>query len=379
MRAQRRTIHRVRSIARALTLGALVILSGSCVDTTSARGVPAVEAVVVRVVSTSSGQQVAGPLQQVEVQIITPPSTGARELLYWGGAGQPQSRGSLLREGDHVILTRLPSQPASDPHQIVSVVRTPVVAWLLVALAVGVFAAARWKGLAALAGLALSGAVFFAVVIRSILRGDDPLPATLVASLLILIVTVYAVHGRNKKSSVALAGAVGSLAVVVVAAVAVSTLARIGGTAGFGADIAQLPALRGRIDLTDLALAGMILGGLGALVDMAVGQSSATFELAAVDPTLRGRRLYRRALNVGTDHIGALVNTLGFAYFAGALPLLVLLAARGDALAIAANDEGIVTALLAIAVACLGLVAAVPLTSGIAVVVLQRSEAIHAS
>jgi uncharacterized membrane protein len=356
----------------------VAFLLGSCADFTSARGIPAVEGVVLRVVSTSTGQQVAGPIQQVEVQIITPPNTGAHELLYWGGAGQPQSRGSLLREGDHVILTRLPSQPASDPHQIVGIVRTPVLVWIFALLGVAVFAAARWKGLASLAGLALSAAVFFAVVIPSIVRGDDPLPATLIASVLVLIVTVYAVHGRNRKSSVALAGAMGSLAVVVIAAVATSSFARIGGTVGAGAEIAQLPALRGRIDLTNLALAGMILGGLGALIDMAVGQSSATFELAAVDPALRGRRLYWRALNVGTDHIGALVNTLGFAYFAGALPLLVLLAARGDALAIALNDEGIVSALLAIAVACLGLTAAVPLTSGIAVLVLRRTEAAHA-
>jgi uncharacterized membrane protein len=54
--------------------------------------------------------------------------------------------------------------------------------------------------------------------------------------------------------------------------------------------------------------------------------------------------------------------------------LLVLLSARGDALAIAINDEGIVAALLAIAVASIGLVAAVPLTSAIAVWALSRRE-----
>jgi uncharacterized membrane protein len=326
------------------------------------------------VISTSAGQQVAGPIQQVEVEITTLPNAGTRELIYWGGPGQPISYNSLLQVGDRVILTRLPSEPATEPHQIVGVVRAPVLAWVGAALAAILFAFARWKGLAALAGLTLSAAAFFAVVIPSIQSGSDPLVAALVASLIVLVVSVYVVHGFNLKSSVALGGAVGGLAIVAAVAFIALSFARIGGTSGEGADLAQLPSLRGRIDLPHLALAGMILGGLGALVDMTIGQSSATFELAAVDPTLRGRRLYRRALNVGTDHIGALVNTLGFAYFAGALPLLVLLSARGDALAIAINDEGIVAALLAIAVACIGLVAAVPLTSAIAVWALSRVE-----
>jgi uncharacterized membrane protein len=213
------------------------------------------------------------------------------------------------------------------------------------------------------------------LVIPSIQSGSDPLVSAIVASVIVLGVSVYAVPGVNLKSSVALAGAVGGLGIVAAAAFIALSLARIGGTSGEGADLAQLPSLRGRIDLPHLALAGMILGGLGALVDMTIGQSSATFELAAVDPTLRGRRLYRRALNVGIDHIGALVNTLGFAYIAGALPLLVLLSARGDALAIAINDEGIVSALLALSVASIGVVAAVPLTTAIAVWALSRRAA----
>jgi uncharacterized membrane protein len=360
----------VREFARACAFGILVLASGSCIDTTSARGVPAVEGIVVRVISTTMGP--VGPIQQVEVELLTPPNGGTRETLYFGGPGQPISYASILREGDHVILTRLPSQPASDPHQIVEVVRTPALALAAALVAMAVFAVARWRGLASLAGLSLSAAAFFAFVIPAVQRGDDPLAATLAASLLVLLVSVYLVHGRTRKSTVALAGAIGGLSVVVVAAVALSGLARLGGTEGYGADLAQLPSIRGRIDLAHLALAGMILGGLGALVDMTVGQSSATFELAAADTQLRGAALYRRALNVGTDHVGALVNTLGFAYFAGALPLLVLLAARGDAVSIALSDEGMVTALIAAAVACLGLVAAVPLTSAIAVWTLDR-------
>src|SRR5207245_4648237 len=79
----------------------------------------------------------------------------------------------------------------------------------------------------------------------------------------------------------------------------------------------------GKIDMPRLVLAGVVVGSLGALVDMAVGQASTVWELSATSE-LRGRRLYLSALNVGRDHIGSLVNTLALAYFGGALPLIVL-------------------------------------------------------
>lgn len=342
----------------------------ACTDVNSARGIPATEGVVTRVISTTGGGPF-GPLQRVEVYVT---STGVTELLDWGTADQPITYNSLLREGDHVLLTRPFNARAEEPHRIADVVRLPLLLWLGGALAIALFLVARWQGLASLAGLVLSAVAFFSVVIPAIDRGVDPLVATLGVSIVVLGVSVYLVHGLNRKSSVALGGAVGGLAVVAVLALAVVAAGRISGVAGQALAVAQFAGLRGQVDLPRLALAAMILGGLGALIDMAVGQSSTTFEMAAADPDLAGWDLYRRALNVGRDHIGALVNTLGFAYFAGALPLLVLLVARGDALSLALNDEGTVLALADVGVASLGLIACVPLTTGLAAWTIRRTS-----
>jgi uncharacterized membrane protein len=123
----------------------------------------------------------------------------------------------------------------------------------------------------------------------------------------------------------------------------------------------------GRIDMPRLALAAVMVGSLGAIVDMSVGQSSAVSELAAVDETLRGRRLYASALNVGRDHIGSLVNTLALAYFGGALPLVLLISLGYQPLSVAVNSEEILASVIAIIAASLGLVVCVPITTVIAV------------
>jgi uncharacterized membrane protein len=123
----------------------------------------------------------------------------------------------------------------------------------------------------------------------------------------------------------------------------------------------------GRIDMQRLVLAGVIVGSLGALVDMCVGQASATLELAALDPGREARALFRSALNVGEDHIGSLVNTLALAYFGGAMPLILLLSLGFQPLAVALNSEQIVESMLTVLAASVGLVLCVPVTTAIAV------------
>src|SRR5436190_1898521 len=146
--------------------------------------------------------------------------------------------------------------------------------------------------------------------------------------------------------------------------------------AGLGSGEAVFLAVgsAGRIDLHRLVVAGIVVGSLGALVDMGIGQASATFELAAAHDEMRGRRLYGSALNVGRDHIGSLVNTLALAYFGGAMPLIVLLSLGNLPLSLTANSETIVGSIIAVLVASVGLVLCVPITTAIAVLLADRRQ-----
>jgi uncharacterized membrane protein len=76
---------------------------------------------------------------------------------------------------------------------------------------------------------------------------------------------------------------------------------------------------------------------------------------------------------VGRSHIAATVNTLALAYVGASLPLLVLFAAgRQDPLLIASGEIVAVEIGKAI-VGSIGIVAAVPLTTAIAVLLTGRS------
>ena len=351
-----------------LALAALAL--GGCADWNTGQASSVIDAHVVRVIS--QGTRVAGepglpgqPFQTVEIELDGSLYRGDHVTLEWGGRVALNSNG-LLRPGDHVLVSQNRGDNDTRQYAIEDVVRLPSLLPFVVVLVVVLLAVARWKGLASLAGLAGSVAVFLLAIVPAVQRGDDPLVATLAGALAVLVVAVFVVHGFNRKSVAALVGTVVCLLIVVALAALALAAAHM---TGYGSEEAVFLAVgsAGRIDLHRLVLAGIVVGSLGALVDMGVGQASATFELAAAHDEMRGPRLYASALNVGRDHIGSLVNTLALAYFGSAMPLIVLLSLGNLPLTLSANGETIVGSIIAVLVASIGLVLCVPITTAVAV------------
>jgi uncharacterized membrane protein len=352
------------------------LLLGACADWNAGQASSVIDAHVVRVVA--QGTRTAGqpglpgqPFQTVELQLDGGLYRGDHVTLEWGGRVALNSNG-LLAAGDHVLVSQSRENDTRQ-YAIEDVVRLPSLVPFAVVLVIALAAVARWKGIASLVGLGGSIAVFLLAIVPAVQRGDDPLVATLAGALAVLVVAVFVVHGFNRKSLAALVGTAACLLIVVVLAALVLAAAHI---TGYGSEEAVFLAVgsAGRIDLHRLVLAGIVVGSLGALVDMGVGQASATFELAAAHDEMRGSRLYASALNVGRDHIGSLVNTLALAYFGGAMPLIVLLSLGNLPLSLSANSETIVGSIIAVLVASIGLVLCVPMTTAVAVALADRGR-----
>jgi uncharacterized membrane protein len=359
-----------------LVILAAVVL-GACADWNTGQAASVIDALVVRVVS--QGTRAPGqpglpgqPFQVVEIELDGGLYRGDHVTLEWGGRPALNANG-LLAAGDHVLVSQRRGDGNTREYAIEDVVRLPSLVPFAIALVVALVAVARWKGLTSLAGLAGSVAVFLLSIVPAVQRGEDPLVATLAGALAVLVVAVFVVHGFNRKSFAALVGTAACLLIVVALAALALSAARI---TGLGTEEAVFLAVgsAGRIDLHRLVLAGIVVGSLGALVDMGIGQASATFELAQAHHEMRGPRLYASALNVGRDHIGSLVNTLALAYFGGAMPLIVLLSLGVLPLSLSVNSETIVGSIIAVLVASIGLVLCVPITTAIAVGLVDRGR-----
>jgi uncharacterized membrane protein len=239
---------------------------------------------------------------------------------------------------------------------------------LLVALfAAAVVAFGRWRGLAALGGLAVSFAVLLLFVLPAIATGGPPLAVAVVGSAAIMLVVLYLTHGVTVRTSVAVLGTVGSLVLTgLLGAYATSALRMT----GFGSEESSLVSVfLGDVDPRGLLLAGIVIGTLGVLDDVTVTQAETVAELGAANPALGTRALYRAATRVGRAHIASTVNTIVLAYAGASLPLLLLVVVSGQPASTVLTSEFIAEEIVRSAVGTIGLVAAVPVTTALAALV----------
>jgi uncharacterized membrane protein len=94
--------------------------------------------------------------------------------------------------------------------------------------------------------------------------------------------------------------------------------------------------------------------------------------LRRANPVLRIRELYREALDVGRDHLGATVNTLVLAYAGASLPLLLIFANQQVSFSTAINRESVAEEVIAMGVGSIGLIAALPLTTLLAALLARQ-------
>jgi uncharacterized membrane protein len=274
--------------------------------------------------------------------------------------------------GDEVVVN---VSTGDDPPyvSVADLYRIPVLGLLLALFAVAVTVVGGWRGVRSLIALALTLAVIVKIVVPLILAGSDPAWVAIIAATGVTIVTFLLTEGARRSTVAAAIGTFAALALVGVLAVVFDELARFTAQRG-SEDVTYLQAVGlTDIDVGGLILAAIIFGALGILDDVTVTQAATVAELHEADPLLGRVGLLKRSMNVGRSHIAATVNTLVLAYVGASLPLIVLFAAgRQDPLLLSSSEVVAVEVVRAI-VGSIGIVAAVPITTAVAVALTDRS------
>ncbi|WP_245556043.1 YibE/F family protein [Actinopolyspora mortivallis] len=275
--------------------------------------------------------------------------------------------------GDEVVLAYSGTAPRrGSSYQIVDYQRGP---WMLLlcALFVGaVLALGRWKGLASLAALGVAFVILAGFVLPSILAGRNPLSVAVVGAGLIMFCTLYLTHGLSARTSTAVLGTLTSLTLIGTLSAVFAGLTRLTGLDD--STSALIGALGHDIDARGLLLAGVVIGALGVLDDVTVTQASAVWELHRANPSLRGKELYSSALRIGRDHVASSVNTLVLAYAGTALPLLLTYSLSGNPFTDIVTTQDVAQEVVRTLVGSLGLIAAVPLTTAIAALIVRGEK-----
>ncbi|MBB5909043.1 YibE/F family protein [Actinoalloteichus hymeniacidonis] len=276
-----------------------------------------------------------------------------------------------FEQGDQVVLSYTGAQPTEpSSYRIVDFQRGGSLLWLAVLFSAAVLLLARWKGLTALAGLAVSFAIITMFIIPAILAGENAVTVAVIGSGLIMFVVLYLTHGFSARTSAAVLGTLISLALIAVLGIVFSELTKL---TGLDEETVNLITILGTdVDARGLLLAGVIIGALGVLDDMTISQTSAVWELRKANPTMGWGALYTAGVRIGRDHISAAVNTLALAYAGAALPLLLSYSLSGVDLGTLFGAQVVAQEIVRTLVGSIGLVAAVPISTALAALVVTR-------
>ncbi|TAJ15833.1 YibE/F family protein [Patescibacteria group bacterium] len=272
-----------------------------------------------------------------------------------------------LERGDVFYLRHLTSQrdatdiyTVSDPYRLDVLIGLALIFLLLILVFGGL------PGVRGIASLAGSIVLIFWLLLPSILQGFSPILSAIGVSSLIIVVGSYITHGFNKTTSAAV---LGMLATVVITGLAAFYVVHVANLSGYTSEESVYLNFNtnGSIDMMGLLFGGIMIGLLGILYDIAIGQAVAVEELFRAGAHMTRRQVYQRAIRIGKEHIGALVNTLAIAYVGAALPLLLLMVSSTDTgVLFILNNELFATEIVRILIGSIGLILAVPITTIIA-------------
>lgn len=243
-----------------------------------------------------------------------------------------------------------------------------LILFILVVLAVG-----KVWGLLSIFGLLVSFGVIFQMVIPMIINGTNPILSAVIGSIIIIPTTFYISHGFNKKTHVGVIATFIGLIITGLLAVYFVDATHLTGFASEEAGFLQVER-RGSIDIRGLLLAGIIIGTLGILDDVTIGQASTVQQLRRANKDMTVRELYQTGMNVGQDHISSMVNTLVLVYSGSALPLLLLFFGSDKGFTQIIEFELIAEEIVRMLVGSIGLVLSAPLATILAAVWFGRED-----
>ena len=286
----------------------------------------------------------------------------------------------VLHKGDVLFLDiplRDPARPKIDTVSMREYFRTPFLLYLAGMLGVLMVLVAGMKGVRAILTLFVTAFTVLYLLVPLTISGYNPIAVALLIATLLTFATFLLITGFSFKVISGVLGTLGGLAAVGILsilsqhALALTGLAQEFGFLELGIALWRTPASH-HWNFTGILSAGIILGAVGAMMDVSMSISSSVHEVKQVNPNITVQQAIRAGLNVGRDIMGTMADTLIFAYLGA--HMMTMLLPRIDFPEVGTlypflrlvNDEATAVAIVQAVVGTIGLVLTVPIAASVA-------------
>lgn len=213
----------------------------------------------------------------------------------------------------------------------------------------------------------------FSVIINTIIfyiglflyfKGINILFLCALESIIFAILSLIIADGKNKKTLSAIISVIVSVFILLIMITIIAKTTKYSGI-----NFNELSFLT--IPPEDIILPELLIGGLGAIMDVAITISSSISELIEKDNNISIKNLTKSSKEVGKDIMSTMTNVLFFTYICGGLPIFVLAIRNGYTILnyITNNFSLELTRFL---VGSIGLIMTIPISSYISIYIFKR-------
>ena len=278
-----------------------------------------------------------------------------------------------VEQGD-TILVESYTQDGELLYYFGDFVRITPLLWLLAIFCVLVICFSKMQGLKTVISLGFTCLSVFTVLIPAILNGHNIYFWSITVCVYITVMTLCIISGFNVKSLCAGIGCVcGVLASGLIVLIMDKFLNMTGLLEEESVYLIQLYP-DNPINLKAIIFAMIIVGAVGAVMDVSMSISSSLYELKTKSPDIAPKELMKSGFTIGRDMMGTMANTLVLAYIGSSLTSVLLLAAYNASIEQVVNKEMIVAEILQALAGSMGMLLTLPLTSAVCAMIYLKGE-----
>ena len=306
-------------------------------------------------------------------QLLEGPEEGKLVVATQSNEGTMAVQTREVEMGDKVMIYHQQFADGSDQWVFADYVRTDGLAVLGLVFLGLLLLFGRWKGLRTILSLSLTCAAVFAVFLPAVLGGRNIYLWALLTCLYVTLSTLFLLEGFHPKTAAAIAGCLGGVAVAGLLTLLMDRVLHLTGMVDEDSVYLLAMSPDTPIDLRAIIFAGILIGALGAVMDVAISLASALWEVKEQAPGVGLGGLCRSGFAIGRDMMGTMSNTLILAYMGSSLATVLLLVVYNGSLLGLLNREMIVVEILQALVGSIGLLLTAPLTTLISAFLFTRT------
>ena len=211
-----------------------------------------------------------------------------------------------------------------DKSSITGLKRDSYVTFMIVLFVISIFIVGRFRGLCTTLSVILNTIIFY-IGLDLYFKGINLLLLCMLESILFTTFSILIASGKNKMSFSAIISVFISITILFIMTFSIAKLSNYRGISFNGMSFITVPVL-------DVFLAEVMIGGLGAIMDVSITMSSSVNELLVKDKTITNKALIKSGREIGKDIMGTMINVLFFNYLCSGLPIFVLALRNGFSL-----------------------------------------------